>query len=177
MGARWRDRLWCNALRRAAARGSDPGAGGRRYTPPNPPCPAAREWSRVRAGPDRRGRPPPYTCSYLFSIVCAPRWAREVRCRHGSMHRGVRARCALLPAVGALWPLFPRDPSADRGWAMEKGHAFGLTTAEEAHHLDIYQRHLPKVQHDPGAVAFQLCLQCLQMLRLHVANQPECGVV
>jgi len=60
---------------------------------------------------------------------------------------------------------------------MTLGHAFGLTPAEKAHHLDIHQRHLLKVQHDPGAVALQLCPQCLKMLRLHVANQPERGVV
>src|SRR5262247_3586603 len=82
-----------------------------------------------------------------------------------------------LHAVCALLPLFPRDPLADVERAMEEGYASGLTAAEEAHHLDIHQRHLPKVQHDPGAVALQLCLQCLKMLRLHVANQPERSVV
>jgi hypothetical protein len=59
---------------------------------------------------------------------------------------------------------------------MEEGHAGGLTPAEEAHHLDIHQHHLVEVQHGPGAVALQLCLQCFKMLRLHVADQPECSV-
>jgi hypothetical protein len=56
---------------------------------------------------------------------------------------------------------------------MEDSNAFCFTTAEEAHHLDIYQRHLLEVQHCPGAVALKLCLQCLKMLRLKVANQPK----
>ena len=60
---------------------------------------------------------------------------------------------------------------------MEDCHTCRLTTAEEAHHLDIHQRHLVEVQHCPGAVALQLCLQCLKMLGLHVADQPECCVL
>ena len=64
--------------------------------------------------------------------------------------------CALLPAVCALSPLFPRDPRAERGWVMEDGNTCGLTTAEEARHL--HPRHLVQVQHYPGAVALHVCL-------------------
>ena len=60
---------------------------------------------------------------------------------------------------------------------MEECRSFLLTRAEEAHHLDIPQRHLVEVQHCPGAVALQLCLQGLQMRRLQVADQPERCVV
>ncbi len=60
---------------------------------------------------------------------------------------------------------------------MEDGNPCSLTTAKEAHHLDIHQRHLVEVQHGPGAVALQLYLQGLKMLDLHVANQPECGLL
>ena len=60
---------------------------------------------------------------------------------------------------------------------MEECRSFLLTRAEEAHHLDIPQRHLVEVQHCPGAVALQLCLQGLQMRRLQVADQPECRVM
>ena len=84
---------------------------------------------------------------------------------------------ALLHAIYALWSLFPRDPLSDIGWAMEDGNTCSLTPAKEAHHLDIHQRHLVEVQHGPGAVALQLCLQGLKMLGLHVADQPECRVV
>jgi len=90
---------------------------------------------------------------------------------------GVRARCALLHAVGALWPLFPRDPLADIGWAMEECRACLLTPAQEAHHLDIHQRHFVEVQHYPGSIALHICLQGLQMRRLQVADQPECRVM
>jgi hypothetical protein len=47
---------------------------------------------------------------------------------------------------------------------MEDGNPCRLTTAEEAHHLDIHQRHLVEVQHCPGAVALQLGFQGLKML-------------
>jgi hypothetical protein len=60
---------------------------------------------------------------------------------------------------------------------MEDGNAGGLTAPEEAHHLDIHQRHLVKVQHGPGSVTLQLCLQGLQMRRLQVADQPKRRVV
>jgi len=60
---------------------------------------------------------------------------------------------------------------------MEECRSFLLTRAEEAHHLDIPQRHLVEVQHCPGAVALQWCLQGLQMRRLQVADQPERCVV
>src|SRR6266446_3150921 len=85
--------------------------------------------------------------------------------------------CALLHAMCLLWPLFPRDPLADIGWAMEECSACLLTPAQEAHHLDIHQRHLVEVQHYPGAVALHVCLQGLQMRRLQVADQPECRVM
>src|SRR6266850_8393588 len=70
---------------------------------------------------------------------------------------------ALLHALCSLWPLFPRDPLADIGWAMEEFGSFLLTRAQEAHHLHIHQRHLVQVQHGPGAAALELCLQGLQM--------------
>ena len=60
---------------------------------------------------------------------------------------------------------------------MEDGNPCRLTPAEEAHHLDIHQRHLVEVQHCPGAVALQLGLQGLKMLGLHVADEPERGVL
>src|SRR5206468_8477293 len=60
--------------------------------------------------------------------------------------------CALLNSVYSLWPLFPRDPLPDIGWAMEEFSSFLLTRAQEAHHLDIHQCHLIQVQHRPGAV-------------------------
>jgi hypothetical protein len=60
---------------------------------------------------------------------------------------------------------------------MEECSACLLTRAQEAHHLDIHQCHLVQVQHRLGAVALQLCLQSLQMLRLQVADQPERRVV
>src|SRR5438132_1973429 len=85
--------------------------------------------------------------------------------------------CALLHSVCSLLPLFPRDPLADIGWAMEECSSCLLTRAQEAHHLDIHQRHLVQVQHRLGAVALQLCLHGLQMLRLQVADQPERRVV
>src|SRR6266403_6097556 len=78
---------------------------------------------------------------------------------------------ALLHAVCSLLPLFPRDPLADIGWAMEECSSCLLTRAQEAHHLDIHQCHLIQVQHRLGAMARQLCLQGLQMLRLQVADQ------
>jgi hypothetical protein len=60
---------------------------------------------------------------------------------------------------------------------MEDGNASSLTTAEEAHHLHIHQRHLVQVQHRPGSVTLYICLQGLQMLCLQVADQPERRVV
>src|SRR6266516_940105 len=84
---------------------------------------------------------------------------------------------ALLHAVCSLLPLFPRDPLPDIGWAMEEFSFFLLTRAQEAHHLDIHQCHLIQVQHRPGSVTFHVCLQCLQMLHLQVADQPERRVV
>ena len=45
---------------------------------------------------------------------------------------------------------------------MEECRACLLTPAQEAHHLDIHQRHLVQVQHGPGSVALQLGLQGLQ---------------
>ena len=56
---------------------------------------------------------------------------------------------------------------------MEECDAFCLTDAEEAHRLHIHKPHLVQVQHHPGSVALHLCLQCLKMLRLQVADQPE----
>src|SRR5262249_48690422 len=84
---------------------------------------------------------------------------------------------ALLHAVCSLWPLFSRDPLPDIGWAMEECSSLLLTRAQEAHHLDIHQRHLVQVQHRLGSVTLQLCLQGLQMRRLQVADQPERRVV
>src|SRR5712664_1034578 len=63
---------------------------------------------------------------------------------------------APLDSVCSLYLLFPRDPLADVGWAMEECSSFLLTRAQEAHHLDIHQRHLGQVQHRLGAVALQL---------------------
>ena len=60
---------------------------------------------------------------------------------------------------------------------MEECSAFLLTRAQEAHHLDIHQRHLVEVQHCPGSVALHVCLQGLQMRCLQVADQPERRVV
>jgi len=60
---------------------------------------------------------------------------------------------------------------------MEECRAFLLTRAQEAHHLDIHHCHLIQVQHRPGAVALELCLQGLQMRRVQVADQPERRVV
>jgi hypothetical protein len=56
---------------------------------------------------------------------------------------------------------------------MEDGNPRGLTTAEEAHRLHVHQRHLIEVQYGPGSVTLHACLQCLQTLRLQVADQPE----
>src|SRR5215510_9629318 len=67
--------------------------------------------------------------------------------------------------------------SLQRGFLSESRNTCSLTTAEEVHHLDIHQRHLVEVQHCPGAVALQWCLQGLKMLGLHVANQPERGLL
>ena len=60
---------------------------------------------------------------------------------------------------------------------MEECSACLLTRAQEAHHLDIHQCHLIQVQHRPGSVTLQLCLQGLQMRRVQVADQPERRVV
>jgi hypothetical protein len=60
---------------------------------------------------------------------------------------------------------------------MEEFSSFLLTRAQEAHHLDIHQCHLVQVQHRPGSVTLQLCLQGLQMRRVQVADQPERRVV
>src|SRR5712691_7815597 len=81
--------------------------------------------------------------------------------------------CALLHWFCSLYLPFPRDPFSDIGWAMEECSSLLLTRAQEAHHLDIHQRHLVEVQHCPGSVALHVCLQCLQMLRLQMADQPE----
>src|SRR3989454_7651254 len=81
--------------------------------------------------------------------------------------------CALLNSVCSLLPLFPRDPLADIGWAMADGHTCGFTATEEAHHLDVHQRHLVEVQYRLGTVALYVRFQCLQMLRSKVADQPE----
>src|SRR6266850_2491001 len=78
---------------------------------------------------------------------------------------------------GSIYLLFPRDPLSDIEWAMEECSSCLLTPAQEAHHLDIHQRHLVEVQHYPGAVALHVCLQGLQMRRLQVADQPERRVV
>src|SRR5712692_5157022 len=85
--------------------------------------------------------------------------------------------CALLHWFCSLYLPFPRDPLADIGWAMEECSSSLLTRAQEAHHLDIHQRHLVEVQHCPGSVALHVCLQGLQMLCLQVADQPERRVV
>jgi hypothetical protein len=85
--------------------------------------------------------------------------------------------CALLHAVCSLLPRFSRDPLADIRWAMEECSSFLLTRAQEAHYLDIHQRHLVQVQHGPEAVALELCLQGLQMRRVQVADQLERRVV
>ena len=60
---------------------------------------------------------------------------------------------------------------------MDDGHACSLTACEETHHLHIHQRHLVQIQYYPGSVTLQLCLQCFEMFRLYVANQPECRLV
>jgi hypothetical protein len=60
---------------------------------------------------------------------------------------------------------------------MEDGHPCGLTPAEEAHRLHVHHCHLVEVPHGPGAVALQWCLQGPKMLGLHVAHQPERGVL
>ena len=73
--------------------------------------------------------------------------------------------------------LLPGDPLAYIGGAMEECDAFCLTAAEEAHHLDIHQRHLVQVQHHPGSIALYVCLQFLKILRLQMADQPERRVV
>ena len=73
--------------------------------------------------------------------------------------------------------LLPGNPLADIGGTMQEYDAFGLTAAEKAHHLDIHQRHLVEVQHCPGAVALQLGFQGLKMLGLHVADEPERGLL
>src|SRR3989454_12759589 len=84
---------------------------------------------------------------------------------------------ALLYWFCSLCLLFPRDPLSDIGRAMEERSACLLTPAQEAHRLDIHQRHLVEVQHCPGAVALHVCLQGLQMRRLQVADQPKRRVV
>jgi hypothetical protein len=56
---------------------------------------------------------------------------------------------------------------------MEDGNPCGLTIAEEAHRLQVHQRHRLQVQHCPGAVTLSVCLQCLQIHRVPVADQPE----
>ena len=60
---------------------------------------------------------------------------------------------------------------------MEDGNACGLTDSEEAHHLHLHQRHFVQAQHCPGSIALHVCLQCLKMHRLQVADQPERRVV
>src|SRR5882672_11194318 len=64
---------------------------------------------------------------------------------------------ALLHALCSLLPLFPRDPLADIGWAMEECSSCLLTPAQEAHHLDIHQRHFVEVQHYPRSIALHIC--------------------
>ena len=77
--------------------------------------------------------------------------------------------------VGALWPLFPRDPLADIGWAMEDGNTYSLRTAEESHQLDIHQRHLVEIQRCPGP-RFSNCAfkasRCSACLHMGVAEEP-----
>src|SRR5438128_3436920 len=58
---------------------------------------------------------------------------------------------ALLNSVCLLLPLFPRDPLADRGWAMEEFSPFLLTRAQEADHVHVHQSHFVQIQHGPGS--------------------------
>src|SRR6266446_6665113 len=80
---------------------------------------------------------------------------------------------ALRDAVCSLLPLFLRDPLADIEWAMEELSAFLLTPAQEADHVHVHQRHFVQIQYGPGSAALHLFFHCLNVLRLHVATQPQ----
>jgi hypothetical protein len=62
---------------------------------------------------------------------------------------------------------------------MEDGNTCGLTTAEEAHHLHIHQRHLVQVQHCPGpllsscACNASRCAACRWPIRRSIVCCPS----
>src|SRR6266404_4288733 len=82
------------------------------------------------------------------AVICGTYCANHsllLRC-HWITRSSQRARMvALLPSIYSLLSLFPRDPLTDIRGTMEDGNTCSLTTAEEAHHLDIHQRHLVEV--------------------------------
>src|SRR5712671_1276915 len=67
---------------------------------------------------------------------------------------------ALLHAGCSLLPLFPRDPLADREWAVKELSAFLLTRAQEADHVHVDQRHFVQSQHRSRSAALPLFLHC-----------------
>src|SRR2546425_5178307 len=80
---------------------------------------------------------------------------------------------ALLNSVCSLYLLFPRDPLADIEWAVEELSSFLLAPAQEADHVHVHQRHFVQIQHGSGSAALHLFLHCPNVLRLHVATQPQ----
>jgi hypothetical protein len=85
----------------------------------------------------------------------------------------VPASTLMVIGTSSFFVLLPAHPLPYVGRTTEDCVAFCLTDSEEAHDPPVHERHFVQVQHNPESAALHLCLQLLEMLRLHVANQPD----
>src|SRR5882672_7137175 len=113
----------------------------------------------IRSAMGGRGSLPSTSCWSRSSIVNIDRSLQVSTCNARSRSSRI---FAFLHFVCSLWPLLPRDPLPDIGWAMEEVSSFLLTPAQEANHLHVHQRHFVQIQHDPGSGALHLVLHCLK---------------
>src|ERR1700730_4903145 len=126
----------------------------------------------------RRGRAPP---SFAFWLPPARvlRWAARSRreMRHsGSLSSGLLCTCAIEDPVARSCSLsFARDPLSDVGRAMEELGSFPLARAQEADHIDIYDRDVLQIQDDLGTAHPHLVRDLAEMRRLHAPDQAEGG--
>src|SRR6266480_235929 len=69
--------------------------------------------------------------------------------------------------------LLPAHPLSDVGRAMEQLDALRFAGDEKPHHDPVHQRHLVQVEYEPRALAPDLSLEFVQVLRLDTTDQPQ----
>src|SRR5215813_2290891 len=117
-----------------------------------------------------RGSLPSTSCWSRSSIVDIDRSLQASTCNARSRSSRI---FAFLHFVCLLWPLLPEHPLPNVGRTMKDCAAFCLIDSEEAHYLYIHQCNFLQVQYNPGSAVLHLCLQLLEMFRLHVPYQPD----